>query len=144
MFRTILVAIDGSEHSKNALEIACDISSKYNADIHLIHVPEVEATAIAVGPSAVIVQPSDEIIENAGRHIMDKATEQAVHFGCKPSGVKISQGDPAQIILNQASDLNADLLVTGRRGMGKLSGLLMGSVSQKVSQLAPCPCLTVK
>ncbi|MCB1819877.1 MAG: universal stress protein, partial [Gammaproteobacteria bacterium] len=34
-------------------------------------------------------------------------------------------------------------IVMGRRGLGDLAGLLMGSVSQKISHLAPCPCLTV-
>ncbi len=55
----------------------------------------------------------------------------------------LAQGDPALVIHDRAKALNADLLVTGRRGLGKLSALLLGSVSQKLSQIAPCAHLTV-
>jgi nucleotide-binding universal stress UspA family protein len=54
------------------------------------------------------------------------------------------KGDPAENILSVAKKRKADVIVLGRRGMGRLAGLLLGSVSQKVSQLAHCPVLTVK
>jgi nucleotide-binding universal stress UspA family protein len=54
------------------------------------------------------------------------------------------KGDPAESILNVGKTKKADLMVLGRRGIGRLAGLLIGSVSQKVNQLADCPVLTVK
>jgi nucleotide-binding universal stress UspA family protein len=56
----------------------------------------------------------------------------------------LRQGDPATAILNIASEEQADLIVMGRRGLGDLAGLLLGSVSHNVTQLAECACLTVK
>jgi nucleotide-binding universal stress UspA family protein len=53
-------------------------------------------------------------------------------------------GDPAKEILSVANEENADIIVMGRRGRGDLAGLLLGSVSHKVSHLAECACLTVK
>jgi nucleotide-binding universal stress UspA family protein len=53
-------------------------------------------------------------------------------------------GDPAENILSVAKKKKADVIVLGRRGMGRLSGLIIGSVSQKVNQLADCPVFTVK
>jgi len=54
------------------------------------------------------------------------------------------KGDPAESILSTAKKKKADVIVLGRRGMGRLAGLLIGSVSQKVNQLADCPVFTVK
>lgn len=54
------------------------------------------------------------------------------------------KGDPAENILSVAKKERADVIVLGRRGMGRLARLLVGSVSQKVNQLADCPVLTVK
>jgi nucleotide-binding universal stress UspA family protein len=54
------------------------------------------------------------------------------------------KGDAAESILSLAKKKKADVIVLGRRGMGRLSGLLLGSVSQKVNQLAECAVLTVK
>ena len=48
------------------------------------------------------------------------------------------------MILGIAEKESADLIVLGSRGLGALSGLVMGSVSQKIVQLAPCPVLIVK
>jgi nucleotide-binding universal stress UspA family protein len=53
-------------------------------------------------------------------------------------------GDPAKEILSVAKEENADIIVMGRRGLGDLAGLLLGSVSHKVTHLAECACLTVK
>ena len=55
----------------------------------------------------------------------------------------VEVGDPASVIVNMARTRNADLIVLGRRGLGTLTGLLLGSVSHKVIQLANRPCLTV-
>jgi nucleotide-binding universal stress UspA family protein len=52
-------------------------------------------------------------------------------------------GDPAACILEAARNSQARFIVMGRRGLGRLAGLLIGSVSQKVSQLADCTCITV-
>jgi nucleotide-binding universal stress UspA family protein len=56
----------------------------------------------------------------------------------------LREGDPAAAILNVAREEKADIIVMGRRGLGDLAGLLLGSVSHKVTHLAECACLTVK
>ena len=53
-------------------------------------------------------------------------------------------GDAASAILAQAEEEGADLIVMGSRGLGAFRSLLVGSVSQKVSHLADCSCITVK
>ena len=66
MFKRIVVAIDGSEESGHALEVACDLAGKYNSEVHLVHSPQLETTAIAVGSGAVEIPPSaDKVAESA-------------------------------------------------------------------------------
>ena len=52
-------------------------------------------------------------------------------------------GGPAHDIANIARDNGADLIVVGTRGMGVIAGLLLGSVTQRLLQIAPCPVLSV-
>ena len=56
----------------------------------------------------------------------------------------LQTGDPASAILDLAESRGVDAIVIGSRGLGEISGLLMGSVSHKVNQLANCICITVK
>ncbi len=56
----------------------------------------------------------------------------------------VEDGDAARQILECAKRQNADLIIVGSRGLSDLKGLLMGSVSHKVSELAKCTCITVK
>jgi len=75
---------------------------------------------------------------------MKRAVELAKGTGQVFSSTDILRGPPADAILNSAIDKGADLIVLGRRGFGKLKGMLMGSVSQKLASSANCAVLTVK
>ena len=139
MFEKIVVAIDGSQAAANALNIACDMASKYNSALHLVHTPQLETTAIAVGSGAVEIEPDPAKVEEAGKFVMDSAVKQAESNGCTPGKCVIGNGDPAEEILKELESANADLVVMGRRGLGRVSSLLLGSVSQKVSTRS-CRC----
>lgn len=56
----------------------------------------------------------------------------------------LAEGDPAQTILHLAKDRGVDAIVMGSRGLSDIKGLLMGSVSHRISHLAECTCITVK
>ena len=56
----------------------------------------------------------------------------------------IGVGHPAESIVAYAKAEEADLIVMGRRGLGSVSGLLMGSVSHKVAHLSECACMTIR
>jgi nucleotide-binding universal stress UspA family protein len=57
---------------------------------------------------------------------------------------EVLSGDAAERLLEYGREQAVDLIVLGRRGVGQVRGLLMGSVSWKVSSLAECPVLTVR
>jgi len=147
MFKDILVGFDGSEPSENALRVACDLAGKYDATLHLSHTPKHDTVAFAMGAvagyHAVTTMPSAEEIEAAAQKIFAQA--QAIATACGQDKIVTHKGlgDPAHDMLDHAAACGADLIVTGRRGLGNLSALVLGSTSQHVAHHAKCACLTV-
>ena len=82
-------------------------------------------------------------LEAIGNLILDDAETLAKSRGTTRIRRAILSGDPASCILDTARDSHAGFIVMGKRGLGRLAGLLTGSVSQKVTALADCPCISV-
>ncbi|WP_370402362.1 universal stress protein [Sulfitobacter sp. JB4-11] len=145
MFHTILVAYDGSDHAQHALKTAAGLAKIHGAALHLVHTPQIDSPHIVIGAfiSQLEHPPTAEQIEAAGKHITDKAVQEVKAEGVNVSGIHISNDSPAPFILDTAQKTQADLIVLGRRGLGSLTALALGSVSQAVSHGAKCACLTV-
>ncbi len=79
-----------------------------------------------------------------GERLLSDAADRARGQAVPSVRTVVREGDPASAILAVAKEADADLIVMGRRGLGDLAGLLLGSVSQKVTHLAECACLTVR
>lgn len=143
MFATILVAIDGSDPSNKALEAACAMAKSFDAELYLVHSPQLETTMIAVGYTVVDLPVTPERIAEAGQAVMDAAVARAIELGVTPAGTTIGTGDATDDILDASKLNDVDLIVMGRRGLGSLASLFLGSVSQKVAHGATCSLLTV-
>ncbi len=147
MFRKIVVGLDGSKTSENALSIACDLAQKYDSEIHLVHTPQPETVAFAMGAvagyHAVTTMPSAEEVKEAGEKILKTGEDIAKNTGKKVAQKHLMQGDPAEQIVSCAEDCGADLIVTGRRGLGRIGSLVQGSTSLNIGHLAKCACLSV-
>ena len=91
-----------------------------------------------------IADDSYQYLKLLAEQILRQANKLALKQGVEDAVSKIADGDPAQEILECADRENADLIVVGSRGLGDLKGLLMGSVSHKVSQHAKSSCVIVK
>jgi len=145
MVKNMLVPVDGSEYSKNALELACDLAEKYEARLHLLHVilaPEAKHTLV-LGGDVITVDASEEEIEQVGHNVIEAARKIAAEHGRGEVETEVRGGPTAQRILEYAKENDIDMIVMGSRGLSDISGLLIGSVSHKVSHLAPCTCVTV-
>ena len=172
MFKRILVATDGSEHAERAVQLATDVAKLYDAEIHLVNVrskgrvspelirlAEVEHLVPSRSgqgggqPTSMPLLMSDaakkseiiaRVIEAVGEQLLSRAAEKAKKGGVATVTTTLLDGDPAESILEEAKRVDADLIAMGSRGLGNLKGLLLGSVSNRVSQLSRCTCITVK
>ena len=145
MIKSILVPVDGSESSKKALEFACDLALKYDAKVHLLHVVQhVEGQhVIVMGAAAAMIKPDHDAIIKQGKSIIKAAEEIAQNLGVNLVSEDIEEGDPATKIVECAKVCGADMIALGSRGLSDFAGLLLGSVSHKVTHSAPCNCLTI-
>ena len=146
--KNILVALDGSEPASRALALAADLAVRYGATLHLVHVmprptmvsDELKEFARTEGvdlPVAVEMSGAGQSIIAAGRAL-------AAGRGARGVTVEVLSGDAAERLLEYARVQAIDLIALGRRGVGQIRGLLMGSVSLKINSLAECPVLTVR
>jgi nucleotide-binding universal stress UspA family protein len=87
---------------------------------------------------------SAAIYQELGQRLVDGAKWQAENAGVTKVTGLVEDGDPAHRIVEVAKREGVDLIVMGRRGLGDLKGLLLGSVTHKVAQAAHCACLTVE
>jgi nucleotide-binding universal stress UspA family protein len=83
-------------------------------------------------------------LHQLGKRILDEAERIALEAGAGSVSREIADGDPVETILEHAKTHQIDLIAVGSRGLGNLKGMLLGSVSSRVSQLCQCSCITVK
>jgi nucleotide-binding universal stress UspA family protein len=141
MFKNILVPVDGSGHALRALDVACDLAQKYGATLRLVHAyPPIAADSLAGYGD---IEPIIARCTQAGEAVLAQAAERAK--GCAQEiTTELREAPDAEAILEEADVHHCDLIVMGTRGLGRLSGLLLGSVSQKVVQHAKVPVLLVR
>ncbi len=145
MFSTILVAYDGSDHADNALKLAAGLAKTHGAALHVVHTPQLDSPPIVLGAyvSQLDMPPSKEQYEEVGRKMIEKARQVAQAAGAGDIQGHIGRGAPADFILSTAKKIDADLIILGRRGLGAIRSIALGSVSNAVAHGAQCPCMTV-
>jgi len=146
MIQSILVPVDGSESSKIALDLACEIALRFDAELSLLHVVEVTDTDeyLFMGSARVKIPGTHEQNMKTGQSVVNAATEIAKQHGCDVKKHQIVSGSAANAILDYVENHSIDTIVIGSRGLGNMAGLLLGSVSHKVAHLAKCTCITVR
>jgi len=137
MFERILLAVDGSEHSRRAVVVAGDMSRRYGGEVIVLHVREHEVTWGA-----------DIDIETAAeaRQLVDGVVRDLKDSGTNVRGevVRVPLGQTPRAILDMAQEEAVGLIVMGTRGLSDWGRLLMGSVAHKIVHLAEVPVLVVR
>jgi len=133
MFERVLLAVDGSEHSKKAAAAATEIARGSSGEVHVLHVHEVGAFA-----------PFESSSESQA--LVDGLVAELLSDGVKATGdaVAARTGSVAPTVLDAARAFGSDLIVMGTRGLSDFSGLLLGSIAHKVIQHADCPVLVTR
>jgi nucleotide-binding universal stress UspA family protein len=145
--KRIVVAVDRSDASLRAVDIAADVANRYDAELVLLTVVH-QATAPDPALEAYarmehLKDPPEGLALEAVREGLGDVRDRARAKGAKQVSIDVFVGDTAAEILAYAEGVRPDLIVMGSRGHGRLAGLLLGSVVQKVIGLAPCPVLVV-
>ncbi len=147
MFEKIVVGIDGSKPSEDAMNVACDLAKKYGSEIHLVHTPHPQTVAFALGAApgyhVATTMPSAEEVKEACDKVIKIGEDIAKEYDLKITKTYTERGDAAEHIVDCAKECGADLIVTGRRGLGGIGSLLQGSTTQKVNHHATCACLSI-
>jgi nucleotide-binding universal stress UspA family protein len=136
----IVVGIDGSDASKNALRWAVEDARARGAEVVALHAYEVPEPALDATPMAPpnfpeLVAEAQDYAQQLVTEVVDEVAGNAVAVDVAPIAV---EDTPARALLDAARD--ADLLVVGSHGHG-VSGLFLGSVSLECAQHAACPVL---
>ena len=141
-FEMILVPVDFSDHSKEALDIAIQLAELWGSTIHLLHCYHIQTAGIS--PYGIVL-PSGYYadIRDAAEKRLNDWHEKVSEEGIKVEST-LSADSPSLAINPAAEEIEADLIVMGTRGLSGLKHAMLGSVAERIVRLAPCPVLTVK
>lgn len=137
--KAVLVPVDGSRESLRALSLACQrVRARRGGSVVAVNVqPAMPSSRFA---SAADIQDHQQ---RMSREVFDKVDRVARRERQKVEKCMLV-GMPAALILREADRRKAGEIVMGTRGLGQISGLLLGSVAMKVVQLARIPVTLVR
>lgn len=138
----VVVGVDGSDQSRHAAMVSADLSRRNAATLHMVTIvrpPEGWWGIVGSPPTPSALSKS---LTDAQREILDSVVAEI-----DLSDIEVIQvedvGDPARMLLDYASRVDADVMVIGRRGAGLLERIMLGSVANRVVHDAECPVLLV-
>ncbi len=126
----ILLATDGSKHSTKTIAETIELANKFNAEVTILYVIEVNPQQGYDFFSA--YKSKEKELENTGNKILENTTQSFREQGITVN-TRLEKGNPADIICEIAEKENFELVILGGRGLGKISGIILGSVSNAVA-----------
>jgi nucleotide-binding universal stress UspA family protein len=136
MFKTIVLALDGSEGSQRAIPMATELAQRDNARLVIVHVDE-----RIVGKGGGDIHADEAGIQASVRQRAEELSKQGIETTVEMRDVMV--GGPARPIAEIATEQGADLIVVGTRGHSGVPGILLGSVTQRLLHLAHQPVLAI-
>lgn len=140
----VLLAFDGSEPSAVARDLVANLSWPTDTVVHLVSASDVPVDWTGgVGSTMDLVGDVEAAMQDESTERLALAAEALVAKGLRVETV-VSAGRAADVIIAEAGRIGADLIVTGSRGRGQLTSMLLGSVASEVVAYAPCPVLVAR
>jgi len=137
----ILIATDGSEYTKNAVDYGVDLAKSTGAKLLAIYV--VDTAAFASIPMDAAWESMYELLKQEGDLAIKYVAEKADAEGLKFEGTLI-EGHPADEIIKYSEKNSISLIVMGTLGKSGLDRFLLGSVAEKVVRNSKIPVLVVR
>ena len=137
MFKTIIWATDGSEAADRALPTALELTAEAEGRLLVVHANERLGGRAGGGPVFADEEDLQRKLETKAHDLLESGVNVSFHV---VSGLNT---EPADLIADVAQESDADLIVVGTRGHGRVAGMLLGSVTQRLLHVAPCPVLAV-
>ncbi|HEX9097612.1 MAG TPA: universal stress protein [Candidatus Dormibacteraeota bacterium] len=133
-FERLVLAVDGSAHSRKAVPIAIELATPFHGEVFVLHVAE----RIRGHAGATSSPEADELVAGV--------VEELQKAGVKARGEvhTVAMGHAAADIVETGKAQGAGVIVMGSRGLSDLAGMLLGSVAHKVIHLAHSPVLIVR
>lgn len=137
MFKSIIWATDGSEAADRALPTALDLTAEANGRLLVVHADQRLGGRAGGAPAIVDEEALQHELETKVNELVESGVNATFHV------VHGLNTDPADLIADVAKEAGADVIVVGTRGHGRVAGMLLGSVTQRLLHVAPCPVLAV-
>lgn len=147
LFNGILVAVDGSEASQRAVETGARMAAAQGESLYLLYVIRDMQFPQALSRMAEVermVGTRSDVLGFVAQKLLKQAKADARKLGAKTIETLTREGDPATQITAAAKENDIGLIVMGTRGLGSVTGALLGSVSRKVSNIAEQHVLIVR
>ncbi|PZT55057.1 universal stress protein [Paenibacillus silvae] len=142
MFDKVMVAIDKAEITNKLLDATVEIAQNKQSQITLVNVSQdYLSNGMTYVPEPFLEDLLNEM-EKASLDLLHQAKSKLKSAGINPETIHL-KGDPAYEILNYARETGQQLVIIGSRRLMGVKGMMLGSVSHKVSQLSNCPVLIV-
>lgn len=141
-FTKILVPVDFSPHSSEAIRVASDLASKYAGSVSLVYVWQPVNYSLPEGYVLYTANQLTDLLQRFEKELQT-AKQLALEAGAKQVDTKLLEGTPASEIVSHAEKGGYNLIVMGTHGRTGVSHALLGSVAEKVVRKAPCPVLSV-
>lgn len=142
-FKKILVPLDFSQCSTEALKTAGDVCARYGAEACLVHVHEPINYALPTNYPFFVPGQLENILAECEKRLSE-SKQQAQAAGIASPQTQLLQGTPATEIVEFAKKHGVDLIVMATHGRTGFQHALIGSVAEKVLRRAPCAVLTVR
>ncbi|MFQ3663881.1 MAG: universal stress protein [Chloroflexaceae bacterium] len=140
MFRTIILATDGSAAAERAVDYVASLARHYGARVLVLH-------AMAAPPDILGEPNYSQALRAAleeARGLVEDVAKRLREAGVAEVETDVIEGPAGEVILAVVETRAPDLLVLGARGQSPWKGLVLGSVSLAVTQRASCPVLVIK
>ncbi|WP_404458483.1 universal stress protein [Oceanobacillus kapialis] len=138
VFKKILLAVDGSEHSLRSANYAIQLAEKFDGTIHVVYVVDGNTA------KSDVLHAADKFALEKKRNDKLKAVKALLNETNMEYEIKILHGEAGPTIVDYANSNAMEGVVVGSRGLNNLQTFILGSVSHKVAKRVDCPVLIVK